>query len=165
MESTFKPTQVTMEDVDERFKSSKKHIIWHFKLDNEKHTAELECSYLTNKRRVTFDGTLMFTGYKPIGGVFQYRFFHMKHVVTIDNPGADADLLVDSLSFNDLYWQKILEIMYGKDSASRQPHKDQVPEYPTETFKKAGEEPNIQPRKAHEIDLIGQKPKNEFKNG
>lgn len=49
----------------------------------------------------------MFTGFKPIGGIFQYRFFHNKHVVAIDNPGADADLIVDNQSFNDMYGQKI----------------------------------------------------------
>ncbi|CAG9312500.1 unnamed protein product [Blepharisma stoltei] len=141
MDQSFKPLHVSSEGVGLKFRSSKKHFIWKFELDLEEHTVELECSFLTNKRRVTFDRTLLFTGMKPIGGVFQYRFFHNKHVITIDNPRTDADLLVDSLSFNFLYQQRIWNRSYPNPGFKKE---NSQGEYPKETFGKPVEDSKAQ---------------------
>lgn len=74
----------------------------------------------------------MFTGFKTIGGVFQHRFYHNKHMVTIDNPNTDADLLVDNISFNDVYGKRI----WNRMSAQTIFKSEETKEYPVETFNK-----------------------------
>ena len=56
---------------------------------------------------------LEFSGYKKLGKHFQYRLFADRHILAIDNNGAEADLIVDNLSFNQVYGKKIWQQAYG----------------------------------------------------
>ena len=103
----FNPIQALIEGTGAIINSSKKHFTWRFELDAEEHSVELECSFLTNKRRVTFDGHLIHKGSKPLGRDFQYRFNHHKHILTVENHRTEANLLVDSLSFDEIYTKRI----------------------------------------------------------
>ncbi|OMJ81960.1 hypothetical protein SteCoe_17443 [Stentor coeruleus] len=105
----FNPVSALIEGTGALFNSSKRRYTWRFVLDSQEHSVELECSYITNKRRVTFDGSLIFKGTKPLGKDFQYRFQHEKHIITVENRKNDANLHVDSLSFNEIYGKKIWE--------------------------------------------------------
>lgn len=105
----FNPINAVIEGTGALFNSSKKRFVWRFELDSEEHSVELECSFLTNKRRVTFDGSLIFKGMKPLlSSDFQYQFKHKSHIITVFNHRNDANLLIDSLSFDLLYSKKIL---------------------------------------------------------
>ena len=106
----FNPISVVIQGTGAVFNSSKKHFIWRFELDQEEHSAELECSFLTNKRRVTFDGNLIYKGFKSLlTSDFSYQFKHKNHILTVFNHRNDANLIVDSLSFDLVYGQKIIQ--------------------------------------------------------
>jgi len=126
----FKPLNVFIDGIGATFKSSKKQFVWKFELDEENHQVELECSFLTNKRRVFFDKELKFKGYKPFGEAFSHRFFYNKHIITVENNGTDADIIIDNYSFNEIYGRKIWERMYGRakpaPSASKQEEGSQL---------------------------------------
>lgn len=105
----FNPISAVIEGTGALFNSSKKRFVWRFELDLEEHSVELECSFLTNKRRVTYDGNLIFKGIKPLwSNDFQYQFKQKAHIITVFNHRNDANLLIDSLSFDILYSKKIL---------------------------------------------------------
>lgn len=109
----FNPVSALIEGTGALFNSSKRRYTWRFVLDSQEHSVELECSYITNKRRVTFDGSLIFKGTKPLGRDFQYRFQHEKHILTVENRKNDANLHVDSLSFNQIYGKKIWDKVHS----------------------------------------------------
>ena len=129
----FNPIQALIEGTGALINSSKKRFTWRFELDSEEHSIELECSFITNKRRVSFDGSPVFKGSKPIGRDFQYRFQHNKHIITIENHRTDANLLVDSMSFDEIYTKRIWSRSFD--------HK------PSESIK----EPAVDPRPARPI--------------
>ena len=103
----FNPIQALIEGTGAVINSSKKRFTWRFELDSQEHSVELECSFITNKRRISFDGSPVFKGSKPMGRDFQHRFQHNKHIITIENHRTDANLLVDSMSFDEIYTKRI----------------------------------------------------------
>ena len=116
----FNPISAVIEGTGALFNSSKKRFVWRFELDLEEHSVELECSFLTNKRRVTYDGNLIFRGLKQLwSNDFQYQFKQKAHVITVFNHRNDANLLIDSLSFDIVYSKKILGNVKGFGNKDR----------------------------------------------
>lgn len=73
--------------------------MWTFELDNVFHEIMLECSFLTNKRRIYLDKNLIYSGSKPLGKKFFYSFNLRSHVLSVESDARGANLLVDSLNF------------------------------------------------------------------
>jgi hypothetical protein len=112
----FNPIHALIEGTGALINSSKKRFSWRFELESEEHSVEFECSFLTNTRRVTFDGRLIYKGKKALGRDFDYKFQHKNHIITIINHRNDADLLVDNLSFDEIYSQKIWNRTFNKQT-------------------------------------------------
>ena len=110
----FNPINALIESTGAMINSSKKRFSWRFELDSSEHSVELECSFITNKRRVTFDGVLIYKGTKSIGKDFQYRFNHIKHILTVENHRTDANLLVDGFSFDEIYSRRMWDRTFIK---------------------------------------------------
>ena len=85
MEKIFDPISVKIAGIGATFISSKKHFEWVFSVDGEKHTVELECSFLTNKRRVLVDNQLKYNGIKVIGMTFSKDFIVGNRKVCVKN--------------------------------------------------------------------------------
>ena len=62
--SRFKPLKSHQELIGPRIRGSKKRFEWEFELEGRKYLITLECSFLTNKRRVYVDKVKHYEGYK-----------------------------------------------------------------------------------------------------
>lgn len=93
---SFNPIRMHEEDIGAAVKGSKRKFQWHFELDGNSHHLVLECSLLTNKRRLSLNGESKYNGYKSLGRGFRYSFYMGKHIVAIENSGGKADVLIDN---------------------------------------------------------------------
>lgn len=62
--SKFKPLKSHQELIGPRIRGSKKRFDWEFDLEGRRYVVSLECSFLTNKRRVYVDNAKQYEGYK-----------------------------------------------------------------------------------------------------
>lgn len=67
------------------------------------HNLLLDCSYVTSKRKVAFDGSLLYKGTKGLRKDFVYCFVLLNHGFKVVEGKRSLDLYIDSLSFKQVY--------------------------------------------------------------
>lgn len=87
-----------------------KNFSWVFKLDDQQMTVQLECLKLTNKRLITLNKNLVFEGFKKYFKDFDWTFNLQNHVLVIQNSKKKTDLIIDGISFHDLYTKRVERI-------------------------------------------------------
>mmetsp|Transcript_22497 Transcript_22497/g.19464 ORF Transcript_22497/g.19464 Transcript_22497/m.19464 type:complete len:83 (+) Transcript_22497:82-330(+) len=63
-----------VQDVGKHIKKTKRRFIWRFSIDGHEHQVELTVSYLSGKKKVVHNGSILFENQKVMGGSFQYPF-------------------------------------------------------------------------------------------
>jgi hypothetical protein len=99
-----------------------KTYTWNILLDELEFKIELVCYYLSNRRIVLVNGTENFNGTKPLFKDFFYSFNIGRHVVMIENSKKATDVVVDCVSFYQIFNFKITTRMYSQSEE----HKSQV---------------------------------------
>lgn len=112
MDQDFVPLDITVLNIGIIFKSSKRQFNWRFRLNGTETSVKFECSLLTNKRRVYLDGRLRFDGNKPFRKEFHCSLTYNGNRLDIQNTGHEADLSINSQSFNRVHYQGIWNRMY-----------------------------------------------------
>jgi hypothetical protein len=78
-------------------------VIWDFELDGQSHRVLLDSSYITSRRKVAFDGSLLFKGSKALRKEFVYCFIVLNHSFKVVEGKHILDFYVDNFSFKQLY--------------------------------------------------------------
>ncbi len=100
-------------DVAKNIKSTKKHFIWEFVLDNKSHKIELYDSKLSNKKKLVKDGVV----YNESVEFQQYSksFTLSKHSCTLIQHGEKYELRIDNQSFNHLMDLERNKMFFGSN--------------------------------------------------
>ena len=94
------------QNVGKRIKSTKKHYMWKFALDEKIHAIDLFCSRMSGKKTLKIDGEKKFEGKKQ-GKIFHISFEITTHSILIIEVGKSYDLRIDGVSFQILQKQAI----------------------------------------------------------
>lgn len=84
-----------------------KNFSWVLKLDGQDLSVVLECYKLSNKRKVFLNKSNVFVGHKPYFKDFEWTFNFDKHVLVIQNGKEVTDLIVDGVSFREIFTKRI----------------------------------------------------------
>ena len=71
---SFNPIRFNEENIGATIKGSKKKFQWTFEMDGRSNTIVLECSMITHKRKLSFNGEIKFHGFKKVGSRFTYQW-------------------------------------------------------------------------------------------
>mmetsp|Transcript_4922 Transcript_4922/g.9217 ORF Transcript_4922/g.9217 Transcript_4922/m.9217 type:complete len:184 (+) Transcript_4922:951-1502(+) len=100
---SFRPIKYSEAYVGAAIKKSKKRVIWEFGLDDLVHSLLLDCSYVTSKRKVAFDGSLLYKGTKGLRKEFSYSFALLGHSFRVIEGKHSLDLYIDNISYKQVH--------------------------------------------------------------
>ena len=94
------------QSVGKRIKSTKKHYMWKFALDNKVYTVDFFSSRMSGKKKLKIDGETRFEGKKQ-GKIFHVSADIGNHSLLIIEVGKGYDLRIDGISFLILQKQAV----------------------------------------------------------
>ena len=124
--NTFKPIFYRCEDIGSIIKKSSKRFSWKILIDSEEISVELICVLGRNQRIIFINNTQVFSGTKPLFKDFNHTFNMKKHIFTIENNKKTADLIIDSISFNEVYNKKLPNWIF-EQKEEKKPFSDEKP--------------------------------------
>jgi hypothetical protein len=100
--------------IGKRIKSTKRHFMWKFALDNNIFIVDLFASKLSGKKTIKINQEVRFEGKKQ-GKVFHISFDIGTHSILLIELGKGYDLRIDGISFQILQKQEIFTPISDKD--------------------------------------------------
>jgi len=116
----IKALHYDVQDIGKHVKKSKRRFLWRFSIDGKEHSVELIVSYLSGKKKVTHNGSVLYEGQKVMSTSFQFPFSISSNMCNIVQHGEQFELRINNQVFAHLYDQEKMKREFQYEDGSNQ---------------------------------------------